>query len=125
MKPDGLVFRLLYPERVFDRPRTRAECKDGIRPCPFVGCKHNLFLDVTSTGAIKFNYGSVPPWQMAHSCALDAADEGGMTLDEVGKLFGITRERVRQIENRLIDEIRRQNDDFEEPAAPVGESRFW
>jgi hypothetical protein len=26
------------------RPTTRGECVGGIRPCPFVACKHNLWL---------------------------------------------------------------------------------
>lgn len=32
------------------------------------------------------------------SCVLDEADKGGLTLDQVGTLLGVTRERVRQIE---------------------------
>ena len=32
------------------------------------------------------------------TCALDVADEGGATLEEIGESMGLTRERVRQIE---------------------------
>jgi hypothetical protein len=28
------------------RPKTRAECRDEARPCPWVGCKHHLLLEV-------------------------------------------------------------------------------
>jgi DNA-directed RNA polymerase sigma subunit (sigma70/sigma32) len=35
---------------------------------------------------------------MAETCALDVADRGGATLEEVGDLLNITRERVRQME---------------------------
>ena len=38
-----------------------------------------------------------------------------MSLDEVGKAFGITRERVRQIESRTVNALRR-NPDFREKA---------
>src|SRR5690242_21960938 len=50
------IGRLLYPEEDYEKPNTRSECVEGIRPCPFVSCKHHLFLDVSSrTGAIKLN----------------------------------------------------------------------
>src|SRR5689334_24102594 len=49
--------RLLYPEVPVDKPRTRADCANGERPCPFVSCKHHLYLDVSAkTGAIKLNF---------------------------------------------------------------------
>jgi len=35
---------------------------------------------------------------MVESCALDVAGWGGITLEEVGRLMNITRERVRQVE---------------------------
>lgn len=28
------------------RPTTRAECRDEARPCPWVGCRHHLLLEV-------------------------------------------------------------------------------
>jgi RNA polymerase sigma factor (sigma-70 family) len=30
----------------------------------------------------------------------------GMTLDQIGQLFGVTKERVRQIERRALSKIR-------------------
>jgi hypothetical protein len=39
--------------------------------------------------------------QMKHTCTLDVAP-GGLTLDEVGKVFELTRERIRQIEFRAL-----------------------
>jgi hypothetical protein len=93
--------RLLYPEMDYDRPRTRAECAQGERPCPFVSCKHHLYLDVNpNTGSIKLNFPDLEVWEMPDSCALDIADRGGLTLEEVGEIVNLTRERVRQVEMR-------------------------
>jgi hypothetical protein len=92
--------RMLYPESEDnERPRTRAECGDAPRPCPFVSCQHHLYLDVSArTGAIKLNFPDLEVWDMTETCALDVADRGGTTLEEVGAIMNLTRERIRQVE---------------------------
>ncbi|MDP9034297.1 MAG: hypothetical protein M3O50_05785, partial [Myxococcota bacterium] len=92
--------RMLYPEVAeSDRPVLRVDCADGERPCPFVSCKHHLFLDVSArTGAIKLNFPDLDVWDMSETCALDVADRGGTTLEEVGAIMNLTRERIRQVE---------------------------
>lgn len=86
-----------------DRPKTRAECIDGPRPCPFVSCKHHLYLDVSPrTGSIKLNFPDLEVWEMASTCALDVADGGGATLEDVGAILNVTRERVRQLEVKAL-----------------------
>lgn len=88
-------------------PLTRAECEDGERPCPFVSCKHHLYLDVNpETGSIKLNFPHLEPWEMAESCSLDVAERGGITLEEVGAIVNLTRERVRQVEVRATTKLR-------------------
>ncbi len=100
--------RELYPDDGHTRPQTRAECVNGPRPCPYVSCKHNLFLDVSpSTGAIKLNFPDLEPDEIPESCALDVAERGGVTLERVAELMNITRERVRQIENEGLQKVHR------------------
>lgn len=90
-----------------ERPQTRGDCRDAPRPCPWVSCKYNLYLDVSpETGAIKLNFPDLRVEELKHSCALDIADAGGATLEEVGELFNLTRERVRQIEVRGLIKLR-------------------
>lgn len=91
--------RMLYPETDYWRPQTRADCADMERPCPYVSCKHHLYLDVHPVrGSIKLNFPDVEVWEMEETCALDVADRGGTTLEEVGDIMNLTRERVRQVE---------------------------
>jgi hypothetical protein len=92
---------LMYPPVDEPRPRTRAECKDMPRPCPFVSCKHHLYLDVNpETGSIKLNFPDLEVWEMRDTCSLDVADRNGITLEEVGEIMNLTRERIRQVEVR-------------------------
>jgi hypothetical protein len=100
------IGRLLYPETDYWRPRTRSECVDGPRPCPFVSCKHHLYIDVSPrTGAIKLNFPDLEVWDMNESCALDVADRGGTTLEDVGAIMNLTRERIRQVEVKALAKL--------------------
>jgi len=95
--------RALGADETFERPRVRVDCAGVPRPCPYVGCKHNNYLDVNpDTGSITFNFPHLEPHEMdpERSCSLDLAERGGMTLDEIGEALSITRERARQIEVR-------------------------
>jgi len=82
------------------RPRTRGDCAAGPRPCPWVSCRHHLFLEVRESGGIKLNFPHLEVWAMGESCSLDVADRGTATLEQAGRAVGLTRERVRQIESR-------------------------
>lgn len=100
------IGRLLYPEDDYWKPRTRSECADGPRPCPFVSCKYHLFIDVSPrTGAIKLNFPDLEVWEMNESCALDVADRGGTTLEDVGAIMNLTRERIRQVEVKALAKL--------------------
>ena len=95
------VGALMYPPVDIPRPTSRAECKEEMRPCPWVACKHHLYLDINpETGSIKINFPDLEPWELKHTCALDVAERGGITLAEVGEIMNLTRERIRQVEVR-------------------------
>src|SRR6201996_2799006 len=91
----------MYPPVDIPRPTSRAECREEMRPCPWVACKHHLYLDINpETGSIKINFPDLEPWDLKHTCALDVAERGGITLEEVGEIMNLTRERIRQVEVR-------------------------
>jgi len=92
---------LMYPPVDIPRPSTREQCRQEMRPCPWVACKHHLYLDINpETGSIKINFPDLEPWELQHTCALDVAERGGITLEEVGEIMNLTRERIRQVEVR-------------------------
>jgi hypothetical protein len=96
------------------RPKTRADCCNGPRPCLFVSCKFNLYLDISpKTGSVKLNFPDKEIWELEETCALDVAEEHpeGVVLERVGELMNLTRERIRQVESRAVDKVRSAVDD--------------
>jgi len=94
------------------RPKIRADCLSGERPCIWIRCSHHMlwamnlgmrynsrkviyrkFLDsYTDDEFVNIIFG------LPETCVLDITDRGGQTLESIGQILGITRERVRQIE---------------------------
>jgi hypothetical protein len=110
-----------------DRPLTRSHCAEGIRPCPYVSCKHHLYLDVSPrTGAIKLNFPDLEVWELEESCALDVAEREGTTLEEAGVIMNLTRERVRQLEVSSLAKLARLPEVCELPEGegPVGKRKL-
>ena len=123
------IGRLLYPETDYFKPAARADCVDGPRPCPYVSCQHHLYIDVSPrTGAIKLNFPDLEVWNMGESCALDVADRGGTTLEDVGAIMNLTRERIRQVEVKALAKLEALRDmmalrDYVDEG-PVGKRRL-
>jgi hypothetical protein len=99
-----------------ERPRIRQDCRTMSRPCPFVGCRYNLWMDVRVQGKsakykplIKPNRPDKTPWEMppGQSCVLDVAEADGLTLEDLGELMTLTRERVRQIETIALTKLKK------------------
>jgi hypothetical protein len=73
-------------------PRIRGDCLAGgfneARPCQATQCRYHLSSSPTQT------------------CALDVADAGEHTLEEVADIMNLSRERIRQLEWRALRKLR-------------------
>lgn len=115
-RADATIHRLpLAPPEPRHLPATRADCEDGVRPCPYVSCRHHLFLDVTLAGGIHVNLphlldrdGTPRLEDMHETCALDVAEQGGIPLEVAGVYLNVTRERVRQLEAKGLARLRKR-----------------
>jgi hypothetical protein len=103
------------PEIVdYERPLNRSECRQAERPCLYVSCRYHLYLDVNpNTGSIKINFPDKQVWDLEETCALDVAERGGVTLEEVGDIMNLTRERIRQVEVAGLEKLRSTDGDLE------------
>ncbi len=95
------------------RPLRREDCREAPRPCPYVGCRHHLFLDVhPKSGRIQLNFPGFGVQDLTETCALDVAERDEASAEEIGDYLNLTAERIRQIEVSALHKLSR---------APLGE----
>jgi len=75
---------------------TGGVCRKLPGPCPHTVCRFNLTAERRDNRGAKSAETHLPV--VRESCALEAAELGGMTLEEIATRLSVTRERVRQIE---------------------------
>ena len=96
---------------------TGGACRKLPGPCPHTVCRFNL------TSQHRDNRGAKPVAMhlpvLRESCALEAAELGGMTFAEIGARLSLTPERVRQIETGALTKLwlRLGGNEGEAPAA--------
>lgn len=106
MEEEILEDELTDEELAAQKPKKRSECVDGYRPCPWVSCRYNLFLDIRQDGILRLNFPGKEPEDMYQSCALDLAEDGPRTLEQVAIIMGMSKERARQIEDAVMKKLR-------------------
>lgn len=89
---------------IYDRPKIRAECPD-YRPCPFVGCRYNNYLEIMENGGIRFNFNGVEPWERNTGCTLDLAEKRSYNSGEIADAVGMTRTTVNQEVRSALDNM--------------------
>lgn len=90
------------------KPLIRRDCPNK-RPCAFVSCRYNTYLDVDCSGNILYNHKDKEPWEVDPelSCTLDIASKvasdifngkrsKGLSNKEIGEILGgVSRETIR------------------------------
>ncbi len=88
-----------------DRPTLRSQCEAGgplhVRPCPWASCMYRL---PQFPGATE-------------SCALDVAGRGRHTQVAIGRLLGLSKQRVDQIEKEALRKLLETDADLEDAIA--------
>lgn len=94
----------------FRRPVTRGDCSQVPRPCPFLTCKWNNYIDIQENGNLRFNFPDLEPDEMPSdlSCTLDIIDTYDVigappTIDLVGLVTGSCADSVRAAVFRSLD----------------------
>jgi hypothetical protein len=113
VRPHETESRLSVPEdESYERPATRADCQPGgdhyHRPCPYVACVHNLFLDVDDEG--KISGGKGDPWEQDPdlSCSLDVVDEhpNGLVIEEISEVMQAKIDEMHAVETRVLEGLK-------------------
>ena len=93
------------------RPLVWGDCQPGgsneSRPCPWVTCRYHLWSSQRMAGGRgTFTVKGPPPWEMSETCALDVAEKGGLELDTVGALLGLSMQRVHQLQEGAMAKMK-------------------
>lgn len=92
-------------------PRTRGECEGGARPCPLISCRHHLAADLLPGGTLQVHW--LPDEEPERpSCSLDVADFGGLGPTDVALIMGVSKQRVVQIEERVVRKLKKNRRAF-------------
>ena len=92
------------------RPLTRGDCLDGPRPCPWVSCRYHLGWEhreikrLMREGSLEEAVEAIAC--LPATCALDCAESGALSSEQVGPLVGVTRQAVDQILLRVVKKHR-------------------
>jgi hypothetical protein len=78
---------------------TKGACMRVLKPCGITDCRYHLTSEVRAKHLARAD--------LAEPCSLKLANGGGMTLDDVGRKMGVTRERTRQIETIALRNLAR------------------
>jgi hypothetical protein len=95
------------------RPTCRSQCRQAVRPCPWVACKYHLYGEFDDDGIWHCNHPGKEPWELENTCALDLADEGPLSTEQIGAAIGVGAERARQIVVEGLQALREVFDTLE------------
>ena len=107
--------KAICKEKAVSPPKVYGDCKNHPEPCPWIRCRYHMIWDRWQQIKLKGNAEIAQILSsMPVTCCLDYAKRDH-SLEEVGKVLGITKERVRQIQDkalRKINRVKRKRDEL-------------
>lgn len=121
----ALAESLWYVAQALNKPKTRADCVDGPRPCPWISCRAHMLGEVTGKGSYRVRADTPHvPWnsktlnrklpvvgqtldemvevltRLPHTCAEDVIDQAddadeGLRIKEIAWLMRLSAWRTR------------------------------
>lgn len=92
--------------RLYQTPRTYADCPPESQACPHVGCRHNTYLDI-QRGKVRVNARRPPGHpDLAPCCSLRYAAAGDMPYEAIGEVMGLHWRGVQAIEQTALAKIK-------------------
>lgn len=89
--------KALRAHKGISRPLTRGDCVNGIRPCPWVSCRHHLYLDVVRGGTlVRINFPEIEPGDLKDSCSLDVAERGELNPEQIATALNLGPDAIRK-----------------------------
>jgi hypothetical protein len=79
-------------------------------PCRFVTCAHHTAFEVNHTGSIWDQRAGLEVEELPDTCALDVAERGPRTLEQVAEVYQTSRQRILQIEEVAMAKLTAQSD---------------
>lgn len=91
-----------------ERPKTWGDCANVPRPCPWVGCRHNLYLDVDGSGRIRYPFKHLEPHEVPDNtlCSLDYATDG-LNVNDVAAITGFHRNHIVPTEIKALRKLKK------------------
>jgi Sigma-70, region 4 len=83
-------------ENVFEE--TKGSCLSAFKSCQVEWCRFHLHSDVQPSSIAFQKHGE-------ETCVLRIAKKANHTLEEIGEMFGCTRERIRQVETVAVCKV--------------------
>lgn len=98
-----------FNEGCIVQPTRLSDCENHLNPCPWIRCAdHMIWFNPSTWESLKnksSHYIANHINKMPVTCWHDYT-KTDHTLEECGKLFGITRERIRQIQDKALNRIK-------------------
>ena len=99
------------------KPKTRADCINGPRPCPYATCRHHLQTDIDRFGRLIIYWPDID--DMPETCALDVVDQceeyehdqseeryaAAMSHAAIGAVMNRTQQLVETLINKTLERL--------------------